>query len=188
MADVVRELRTTSEYAVCAAPQSRFLTNSPRRPTAKHDDARFPSSAIARDAPIIPALVVAEATYFVNRLGARVEAAFLPGLAGWDVEGSAPGDCERMAQLVETYAAFALGGIDASRDRTRRANGSTDRDHPRPTTLHSGPAKPRRPVPAAPVANVASQPRAHKRPRAGPAPCRLYRLDGTWGPDRCQHR
>jgi len=64
---------------------------------------------------IIPALVVAEATYFVGRrLGARAEAAFLRGLEGWDVEGPAAGDFERMASLVETYADFPLGGTDAS--------------------------------------------------------------------------
>jgi uncharacterized protein len=65
--------------------------------------------------PIIPALVVAEATYFVGRrLGARAEAAFLRGLDGWDVEGPAPEDFERMAELVDTYADFPLGGTDAS--------------------------------------------------------------------------
>ena len=64
---------------------------------------------------VIPALVVAEATYFVGRrLGARAEAAFLRGLGTLDVEGPAPEDFERIAQLVETYADFPLGATDAS--------------------------------------------------------------------------
>jgi uncharacterized protein len=64
---------------------------------------------------VIPALAVAEATYFVGRrLGARAEAAFLRGLGGFDVEGPTPEDFDRMAELVETYADFPLGGTDAS--------------------------------------------------------------------------
>jgi predicted nucleic acid-binding protein len=64
---------------------------------------------------VIPALVVAEATYFVGRrLGAAAEAAFLRGLRGFDVEGPAGDDFERIAELVETYADFPLGGTDAS--------------------------------------------------------------------------
>lgn len=64
---------------------------------------------------VIPALVVAEATYFVGRrLGAHAEAAFLRGLGTLDVEGPAPEDFERMADLVQTYSNFPLGGTDAS--------------------------------------------------------------------------
>jgi predicted nucleic acid-binding protein len=64
---------------------------------------------------VIPALAVAEATYFVGtRLGAQAEAAFLRGLGALDVEGPAPEDLDRMARLVETYADFPLGGTDAS--------------------------------------------------------------------------
>lgn len=64
---------------------------------------------------VIPALAVAEATYFVGRrLGANAEAAFLRGLEGMDVEGPTADDFTRMAQLVETYADFPLGGTDAS--------------------------------------------------------------------------
>ncbi len=64
---------------------------------------------------VIPALVVAEATYFVGRrLGAQAEAAFLRGLQTLDIEGPAPEDFARMAELVETYADFPLGGTDAS--------------------------------------------------------------------------
>jgi uncharacterized protein len=64
---------------------------------------------------VVPALAVAEATYFVGRrLGAPAEAAFLRGLGALDVEGPSREDFDRMAQLVETYADFPLGGTDAS--------------------------------------------------------------------------
>lgn len=64
---------------------------------------------------VIPALVVAEATYFVGRrLGSESEAAFLRGLAPMDVEGPIELDLARMAELVEEYADFPLGGTDAS--------------------------------------------------------------------------
>lgn len=64
---------------------------------------------------VIPALVVAEATYFVGRrLGARAEATFLHGMGALQVEGPAPEDFDRIAQLVETYADFPLGGTNAS--------------------------------------------------------------------------
>lgn len=64
---------------------------------------------------VIPALVIAEATYFVGRrLGAQAEAAFLRGLQTLDIEGPAPEDFARIAELVETYADFPLGGTDAS--------------------------------------------------------------------------
>jgi uncharacterized protein len=64
---------------------------------------------------VVPALVVAEATYFVGRrLGAPAESAFLRGLGALDVEGPSNEDFERMAQLVEQYANFPLGGTDAS--------------------------------------------------------------------------
>lgn len=64
---------------------------------------------------VVPALVVAEATYFVGRrLGAGAEAAFLRGLAELDVEGPSAADLARIADLVEQYADFPLGGADAS--------------------------------------------------------------------------
>jgi hypothetical protein len=64
---------------------------------------------------VIPAMVVAEATYFVGRrLGPNAEAAFLRGLAALDVEGPSREDLTRMAELVADYADFPLGGTDAS--------------------------------------------------------------------------
>ena len=64
---------------------------------------------------VVPALVIAEATYFVGRrLGARAERAFLSGIAELDIEAPNPDDLQRMATLVEQYADFPLGGTDAS--------------------------------------------------------------------------
>jgi predicted nucleic acid-binding protein len=64
---------------------------------------------------VVPALVVAEATYFVGRrLGAAAESAFLRGMGSMDVESPDPADFARMAELVEAYDDFPLGGTDAS--------------------------------------------------------------------------
>jgi predicted nucleic acid-binding protein len=64
---------------------------------------------------VIPAMCIAEATYLIgSRMGARVEAAFLRGLEGFDVEAPRPEDLVRMSELVEQYASFPLGGTDAS--------------------------------------------------------------------------
>lgn len=64
---------------------------------------------------VIPTLVVAEVTSIVGRrLGARAEARFLRGLAGLDVEAPTPEDWPRIAELVERYEDFPLGGADAS--------------------------------------------------------------------------
>ena len=64
---------------------------------------------------VIPALVVAEVTYMLGRrLGAHVEAAFLQGLASFDIQAPAAVDWSRIADLVVQYADFPLGGADAS--------------------------------------------------------------------------
>jgi predicted nucleic acid-binding protein len=64
---------------------------------------------------VVAALVVAEATYFVGtRLGPRAEHTFLEGLAELDIEGPSEEDFPRMAELVEQYRDFPLGGTDAS--------------------------------------------------------------------------
>jgi predicted nucleic acid-binding protein len=64
---------------------------------------------------VVPALVVAEATYFVGRrLGATAESAFLRGVGQLAVECPTREDFQRMAELVEQYADFPLGGTDAS--------------------------------------------------------------------------
>jgi uncharacterized protein len=64
---------------------------------------------------VIPALVVAEVTFMVGRrLGARAEARFLQGLAQFDVEAPTGEDWLRIAELVDQYHEFPLGGTDAS--------------------------------------------------------------------------
>jgi hypothetical protein len=64
---------------------------------------------------VIPALVIAQATYFVGRrLGAAAEARFIDGLGEMDVEAPTTEDFARMAELVAQYSDFPLGGTDAS--------------------------------------------------------------------------
>lgn len=66
---------------------------------------------------VVPALVVAEVCYFISRrLNASVEASFLRSLAEGDLEVDAParGDWSLIANLVERYSDFPLGGTDAS--------------------------------------------------------------------------
>lgn len=63
---------------------------------------------------VVPAMVLAEATYLVgSRMGPRVEAAFLRGAADLDIVHPRPEDLRRMADLVEQYGSFPLGGTDA---------------------------------------------------------------------------
>jgi uncharacterized protein len=64
---------------------------------------------------VVPALVIAEATYFVGRrLGPEAERTFLRGIGELDVEAPNSEDFARMAELVGEYADFPLGGTDAS--------------------------------------------------------------------------
>ena len=59
--------------------------------------------------------MVAEATYLIgSRLGSRAEARFLRSLADLDVEAPGHDDWTRIAELVERYRNFPLGGTDAS--------------------------------------------------------------------------
>ncbi len=84
---------------------------------ADDDDHETCVAALARGdlRLVVPALVIAEATCFVGeRLGSAAEAKFLRGLGGLDVEGPAPEDFERIAELVDQYANCPLGGTDAS--------------------------------------------------------------------------
>jgi predicted nucleic acid-binding protein len=64
---------------------------------------------------VIPALCVAEVGYLLGRRkGPRLEARFLRGLADLDVRAPDPAGWKRIGELVETYADFPLGGVDAS--------------------------------------------------------------------------
>lgn len=86
--------------------------------TDSDDDDHLRSLAVLERAElqlVIPALVVAEVTYMVGRrLGPEAEAGFLRGLEQFDVEGPAAEDWPRIAELVERYREFPLGGTDAS--------------------------------------------------------------------------
>jgi predicted nucleic acid-binding protein len=64
---------------------------------------------------IIPSFVVAEVCYFAGKnLDAEIEAAFLRGLQAMSVESPVPRDWALIANLVERYSDFPLGGTDAS--------------------------------------------------------------------------
>jgi uncharacterized protein len=67
---------------------------------------------------VVPATIVAEVCYMISRyrFGPAAEAAFLRSFVTGDliVGNLVEDDFERMAQLVEQYADFPLGGSDAS--------------------------------------------------------------------------
>lgn len=64
---------------------------------------------------VVPALVVAEVTYIVGRrLGPRAEASFLRELGQFDIAAPLIEDWPRIAELVDEYHDFPLGGTDAS--------------------------------------------------------------------------
>lgn len=66
---------------------------------------------------VVPALVIAEVSYLVERRrGPLAEAAFIHALAhlGAEVEAPTTVDLIRMAELVKQYADFPLGATDAS--------------------------------------------------------------------------
>ena len=64
---------------------------------------------------VIPALVVAEVAWLAaDRLGPRAESVFVRSLRNLDVEAPHPDDWPSIADLVERYADFPLGTVDAS--------------------------------------------------------------------------
>lgn len=66
---------------------------------------------------VVPALVVAEAGYLIERdLGSNAEASFVRSLATprFEVVGVEPEDLVQAAQLIETYADLPLGVTDAN--------------------------------------------------------------------------
>jgi predicted nucleic acid-binding protein len=64
---------------------------------------------------VVPALVVSEVAHFIGtRLGAVTEVAFLRGLRQFAIEPPGDEDWPLIADLVERYADFPLGTIDAS--------------------------------------------------------------------------
>ncbi len=69
------------------------------------------------DTLITTALVVAETGYMIERqLGSVAEARFYQSIAAGDVlvEVLTPSDYTRIAELIEHYADFPVGGTDAS--------------------------------------------------------------------------
>ena len=64
---------------------------------------------------VIPALVVTEVAYLIGtRLGPSAEATFLRSLAEFEVEAPTTEEWGQIARLVERYANFPLGAVDAS--------------------------------------------------------------------------
>ena len=64
---------------------------------------------------VIPALCVAEVSYLLGRRqGPQIEARFLRGLTELDVRAPDQRGWLRIGELVERYADFPLGGVDAS--------------------------------------------------------------------------
>lgn len=64
---------------------------------------------------VVPALIVGEVSYLIQKwLGPGRERLFFTGLVEMDVAAPSPDDFTRMAELVERYADWPLGGCDAS--------------------------------------------------------------------------
>lgn len=96
-----------------------IVDTGPLYAAADLDDADHEACIGALGAPgrrlVIPALVVAETCYLIgSRLGAAAESAFLGSLEDHEVEAPLPEDWSRIAELVDQFADFPLGGIDAS--------------------------------------------------------------------------
>lgn len=95
------------------------VDSGPLYAAADLDDADHETclGALSRDdlRLVVPTMVVAEVTHFIgSRLGVAAEARFLAGLADMDVEAPSLADWPRIAELVEQYGDFPLGGTDAS--------------------------------------------------------------------------
>jgi predicted nucleic acid-binding protein len=64
---------------------------------------------------VAPALALAEVSYLLGeRLGPHADAAFMRSMASQEVEPPTPDDFFRIGELVDRYADFPLGGVDAS--------------------------------------------------------------------------
>lgn len=101
------------------APLIAVVDTGPLYAAADLDDDEHEACARALGRPdlrlVIPAMVVAEATYLIGtRLGPAAEAAFLTALADHDVQGPRADDWSRIGELVRRYSDFPLGGTDAS--------------------------------------------------------------------------
>ena len=64
---------------------------------------------------VLPALCIAEATYLIGKKqGPRIESLFLRSLESFDIQAPIAAEWKRIAELVEEYKDFPLGGTDAS--------------------------------------------------------------------------
>ncbi|MCX6387453.1 MAG: PIN domain-containing protein [Solirubrobacterales bacterium] len=95
------------------------LDTGPLVAVADTDDARHSEclEVLSRSdlIPVIPGMALGEASYLIGKkLGAAAEAKFLAGVAIFRVDAPMPDDLARMAELVEQYSDFPLGGTDAS--------------------------------------------------------------------------
>ncbi|TMC41306.1 MAG: PIN domain-containing protein [Chloroflexi bacterium] len=100
-------------------PSVAVVDTGPLYAAVDRDDQDHRRSVAALQRPglrlVVPALVVAEACYLIGtRLGPTVEARFVATLADFDVRTPEPADWKRIGALVEQYADFPLGGVDAS--------------------------------------------------------------------------
>jgi hypothetical protein len=92
------------------------LVAAANRKDPDHDACRV-LLAQATGTLVVPALVVAEATFLIERAGGpAAEARFLRSLRSrhFRIEPPTNGDLERAAALVDQYADLPLGGTDAS--------------------------------------------------------------------------
>lgn len=64
---------------------------------------------------VVPSLVIAAVLHFIGKwLSPAAEARVLLGMAHQEIEHPHPQDWARMAELVDRYRNFPLGGVDAS--------------------------------------------------------------------------
>lgn len=93
-----------------------IVDSGPLIAAANRSDPAHRASLSALETPglhlVIPILCVAEVAYFLSRY--RLESRFLRDLESFDVQSPAPQDWSRIADLVDQYADFPLGGTDAS--------------------------------------------------------------------------
>ncbi len=114
-----QSLRASGEERKKLALSVAVVDTGPLYAAVDRDDHDHAACVAALQRPglrlVIPALVVAEATYLIGmRLGAAVEARFLETLADFDVLTPESSDWKRVAGLVRKYGDFPLGGVDAS--------------------------------------------------------------------------
>ena len=102
-----------------SGPLIAIVDTGPLYAAVDADDADHARCIAAMSRPglrlVIPAMVVAEATYLIGtRMGPKTEAAFLRSLRDLRIEAPRPEDLDRMGELVVQYGDFPLGDTDAA--------------------------------------------------------------------------